>query len=155
MDVFEISYSCSFSGHRILGKDFNREELKNSIKEVINRGYTTFLVGMAIGFDTECFDLLTNLKKENKEIKIIACLPCKNQDKGFRKEQKQKYQENLKKADEIICLNEEYINGCMQQRNRFMVDNSSVLISYLRYKKGGTVYTVNYAKKKGKEIIYI
>lgn len=155
MDEIEINYSCSFSGHRILGKDFNRELLKDVIKEVIKRGYTTFLVGMAIGFDTECFDILNNLKKENENIKIIACLPCRNQDKSFRKEQKQKYQINLSKADKIICLNEEYINGCMHQRNRFMVDNSSILINYLRYNKGGTLYTVNYAKKKGKEIIYI
>ena len=154
MDVFEISNSCAFSGHRILGKDFNYQELKKVIESVIDRGYTTFLVGMAVGFDTECFNILNKLKKD-KNIKIIACIPCKNQDKNFKKEQKEIYKENLSKADEIICLNEEYIDGCMHQRNRFMVDNSTLLITYLRYKKGGTLYTVNYAKKKEREIIYI
>ncbi len=148
-----IKKSCAFTGHRILGKDFDYEKLKNTITDLINKGYDTFLIGMAIGFDNKCYEIL----KENKDknIKIIACIPCKNQDKYFNKQQKEEYKNNLSVADEIICLHDEYVEGCMQQRNRYMVDNASIIVTYFRYPKGGTLYTINYAKKKEKEIIYL
>ena len=41
------------------------------------------------------------------------------------------------------------------KRNRHLVDNSSACISYLTENKGGTFYTVNYAKSKGVEVINI
>ena len=41
----------------------------------------------------------------------------------------------------------------MQKRNRHLVDNSSLCISYLTSDSGGTAYTVNYAKAKGLKII--
>ena len=41
------------------------------------------------------------------------------------------------------------------KRKRHLVDNSSACISYLTENKGGTFYTVNYAKSKGVEVINI
>jgi uncharacterized phage-like protein YoqJ len=61
----------------------------------------------------------------------------------------------LSVADQKIVISEEYTAWCMQKRNQFMVDNSSVLISYLRENKGGTLNTVNYAKKKNIKIIEV
>ena len=43
----------------------------------------------------------------------------------------------------------------MMERNRFMVDNSSILLAYLREDRGGTYNTVKYAEKKQKQIIRI
>ena len=82
-------------------------------------------------------------------------MPCKNQDQGYSKEDKIRYQNLLKKASKVIYLGDEYVNGCMQIRNRFMVDNSSLIIAYMYAERGGTLYTVNYAKKKEKDIIFI
>ena len=154
MIEFKIEKTCSFTGHRILEKSFNVNKLEEVINSVLITGYNTFLIGMAKGFDSKCFEILLR-KKQEKDIKIIACVPCKEQDKYFTKIEKEKYKKYLEKADEIVYISEEYINGCMQQRNRYMVDNSSLLIAYLKYPKGGTFYTVNYAIKKQKEIIYI
>lgn len=144
--------TCAITGHRILKKDFNENLLKLKLKEIISYGYDTFLIGMAKGFDMKCFEILLSL---NSEIKIIACIPCKNQSQTYKENEKNKYNELLNKASEIIYLSEEYTNGCMQIRNRFMVDNSSLLFAYLYSNIGGTFYTVNYAKKKNKKIIYL
>lgn len=146
--------TCAVTGHRILEEDFNREKLVLSLKQVINEGYNCFLVGMALGFDTECFSVLENLRKTEK-IKIIACVPCLDQDKKFNKEQKREYKKMLASADEITVLSKTYTVRCMLMRNKFMVDRCSVLIAYLRRKTGGTYYTVNYAEKTGKKIIRI
>ena len=43
----------------------------------------------------------------------------------------------------------------MQQRNKYMIDNSSVLIALFNGKAGGTKQTVDYAKQQGLEILTI
>lgn len=153
MSDFDLLTTCCFTGHRVIKKDFDIENLEKVIKKVIKNGYKTFLVGMALGFDTLVFQTLLNFKQYN--IDIIACVPCKDQNKYFNKNQKTTYSELIEKADKVVYVSDEYFDGCMQKRNRYMVDNSSILIAYLYSNMGGTKYTVNYAEKQGKNIIYI
>ena len=153
MNDFDILTTCSFTGHRILKKDFNSEKLFNVIEKIIESGYRTFLVGMAWGFDLKVFETLLNFK--NKNIDIIACVPCENQERYFKNSEKEKYLEYLKKADKVVYVSDKYFDGCMQKRNRYIVDNSSILVAYLYSNMGGTKNTVSYAQKQGKNIIYI
>lgn len=51
-------------------------------------------------------------------------------------------------CDKYVYTSEKYYDGCMQKRNRHLVDNSSHCICYLTHKRGGTYYTYNYAKRK-------
>ena len=41
----------------------------------------------------------------------------------------------------------------MSKRNRYMVDSSGYCICYVTQKKGGSYYTMNYAKEAGLGII--
>lgn len=151
---FDIKTTCCFTGHRVLRKDFDVSRLERVINGAINRGYKTFLNGMANGFDRVCAAVLIELKKE-KNIEFIACIPCKEQDKYFTAKQKEEYKYFLEKADKTVYLSDEYYNGCMQFRNRYMVDNSSLVLAYSKSDFGGTRYTVKYAEKQEKEIIFI
>ena len=63
--------------------------------------------------------------------------------------------EILGQADEVRVLSSEYTQTCMLDRNRYMVDNSSILIHYLRSNRGGTKYTVNYAITKNVQLVGI
>ena len=144
--------TCAVTGHRVLDAEFNPKKLEKLLKELIDGGFNTFLVGMAIGFDTACFKILRKLKKKNS-LSIIACVPCKSQDLKFSLEQKKEYKEMLAVADEVIILSEKYSPSCMQKRNKYMVDNASVLVAYLRRDFGGTYKTYQYAKKVGVPII--
>ena len=98
--------------------------------------------------------LAIKLRKKYK-IKIIACIPCSEQADKFSFEDKENYYKMIKSADEQILISPSYYKGCMQKRNRFMVDNCSLLIAYLTENKGGTFTTCNYAQKKGVEIILV
>ena len=146
--------TCAFTGHRVLGADYNKKELERVIKGLIKGGYDTFLVGMALGFDTECFKLLEIYRREYP-IKIIACIPCLTQAYKFSVWQKAEYEKMLLSADEKIYISKEYTKTCMFKRNMFMVDSASVLVAYLNTDKGGTFQTVNYAKRQNLSIIYI
>ena len=52
----------------------------------------------------------------------------------------------------LVCLSERYYQGCMHERNRYMVDHSRVCICYLTERTGGTAYTVEYARSRGLKI---
>ena len=80
-------------------------------------------------------------------------LPCKDQTKGWTREDEKIYNQILKKADKVVYTSENYYNGCMHKRNRRMTDNSGVCVCYITKNIGGTAYTVDYAKQKGLRII--
>ena len=109
---------------------------------------------MALGFDTACFILLDKIKRIlGKKIKLIACVPCKGQDKYFNEEQKNVYGKMIERADKVIVLSQNYTADCMLKRNRFMVDNSSLVVYYVTKTNGGSYYTKNYAETNGVKVI--
>ncbi len=148
-----ISRTVAVTGHRTVG-DLNKTKLEEVFKLLIKKGYDTYLVGMAVGFDTICFNILSELKKTN-DIKLIACIPCKDQAKYFTESQKEEYEKMLLVADEKRIFSEKFTSYCMHRRNCYMVDNSSIIIAYLNKTFGGTFNTVKYAEKKGKRIIKV
>lgn len=146
--------TCALTGHRTVEKDFEVDVLREIFIKLIDAGINTFLCGMAVGFDTLAFKVLYNLKKE-KSLRIIACIPCPNQDIKFNERQKIEYAKMLEVADESILLSETYTSFCMMKRNIFMVDNACVLVAYKRKEKGGAKNTVTYAIKNNETVIYV
>ena len=152
--IINSAKACAVTGHRRGYEDLDKNKLKEVFISLINDGYDTFLVGMAIGFDTLCFKLLYHLKSEY-DIKIVACIPCLDQNKNFSASQNKEYLDMLNKADFKVLVSKNYHSRCMMQRNIYMVDNSSILVACLRQDSGGTFNTVQYEKKVNKKIIYI
>lgn len=129
--------------------------LRETLRSVVLDGYTEFLVGMALGFDQYCYEELLRMKGEFPQIRLVACIPCGDQAARFTRAQKARYDRLCAAADERIVLYPSYVEGCMQERNRYMVDHSDLVVAYLRYAGGGTYYTVKYAVERGKEILYL
>ncbi len=65
------------------------------------------------------------------------------------------YQYIISQADKVRYTSEYYYSGCMNTRNRHLVDNSSVCICYLAKSRGGTYFTVIYAEQRGLQIINV
>lgn len=148
-------YTCAVSGHRQVDSSLNVNNLKNIFIKLIKEGkIKNFLIGMAVGFDTICFNILEEIKK-TEDIKIIAVIPCEKQDINYSDAQKKEYARMLNVADEKIYVSKKYTKYCMLKRNRYLIDNSSVVIIYERKEKSGTSYTKNYAIKKGVPIIRV
>lgn len=149
--------ACSFTGHRVIAKAILPAlsvKLKNEIVNLINKGFTEFIAGGALGFDTLVAKTVLLLKKEYPDIKLHLILPCPDQDKLWRSADKEIYRNILKEADEVDYLYPEYKDGCMLDRNRAMIEHSSVLIAYYDGRaRSGTAMTVSYAKKRGMTVI--
>lgn len=152
--MIEKSKTLAVTGHRTVDKTLDEKKLKDLFISYIEKGIDTFLIGMAVGFDSICFKCLYKLKKKY-DIKLICCIPCENQDKFFTDKQKKEYATFLQVSDQNIYVSKTYSGYCMMKRNKFMVDNCSVLVAYLRQDKGGTKQTVDYALTKGVLIEYV
>lgn len=161
------SKTCCFTGHRLqsLPWKFNeqderclkmKEKLKNEIVKAVESGYTTFISGMALGFDIICAEIVLELKNTYPHIKIIAAIPCKTQDKLWNEKDRQRYKNILEKLDGIRCIYNDYIGPeCMLERNRFMINNSSLVIALFNGTNGGTKKTLDYAKRCGVKIVVL
>ena len=147
--------SCAFTGHRELEEDFNENNLKKSVEELIQKGVKIFYNGGALGFDLTSAEIVLKLKKKY-DVKLVICVPFYGQERRYSLQDKERYQKILKNADEVIILSDEYYKGCLLRRNDYMIERADCLIAYLKKDFGGTAYTVKkFRAKKGEDIIYI
>ena len=154
---FQPPKSCAFTGHRTLYEGFSPRKLKREIKKLILSGVDTFYNGMAMGFDLLAAEKVLELKKKYPFIRLVLCIPCFEQEKSFPENDKKRYAEIYKKADEKNVLYPHYFKGCMLARNRYMAERADVLLAYCVQEKGGTAYTVKYFQKKHpkREVVFI
>lgn len=143
--------TCCFTGNRIIpNKLYNliKEKTEKCAENLILEGIEIFIAGGAIGYDLLCADIVLKLREKYPHIKLKIVLPCPDNDKYFSENAKKHYEKIFEQADEIIILSEKYFNGCMHKRNRYMVDNSSILICLCMKEEGGSFYTKKYAQNK-------
>lgn len=150
-----------FSGHRPeklpgRGNDENAEtryikELLNSkIEKCISEGYTHFISGTARGIDLWAASMVLEHREKNPRIKLICVKPIENQGFNFPEQDKLLYDEIIRSADSVICTSENYTKNCYMIRNRYMVDNSDLVIAFVKNYRSGTGQTINYASSVGK-----
>ena len=129
--------------------------LEKAVQDAVDRGYRYFGCGGALGFDTLAAQTVLRLRESHPQIRLILVLPCKNQTKGWKEADIAEYERIIKAADKVTYTSEQYYSGCMQKRNRHLVDYSSLCICYQTELSGGTAYTVNYARSQGIKIINV
>ncbi len=144
--------TCCFTGHRRLPKDslsLIKERVSLQITDAYNKGYRRFLCGGAIGFDTLCALEVLRQRALCKDMQLILVFPCLGQDARWKESDREIYRRIFDECDECYCMTREYTPECMHERNRAMVDESSLVIAYLENERSGTAYTYNYARKQG------
>lgn len=144
--------NCAFTGHRRLNGELDVLLLERVILNLAKNGVKNFYCGMAQGFDLAAAECVLNVKNQCA-VSLFACIPCENQTEKYSAADKRRYEKIIERCDGEIILSKEYFSGCMYRRDRFLVDNCDVLVSFLRKKSGGTFYTVNYARRLDKKII--
>ena len=148
-----MTNGCCFSGHRSVPNELLenlRVKLWESVDYLHNdRKIDTFYAGGCTGFDTLAAQAMLEYRAAHPETRLVIVVPYRNQAKGWSGDAQREYERIKKSATEVVCLAERYYRGCMHQRNRYMVDRSSVCICYLTQESGGTASTVKYALRKG------
>ncbi|WP_317854314.1 SLOG family protein [Chakrabartyella piscis] len=147
-----------FTGHRKLPKGIVLEQLQNDlyecIKEVIQKGFDCFVFGGAIGWDLLCAELILQLKKEYKNIRLIGVIPFWGQEKEWSEEEQVQYYRILSNCDEVIVLHEQWEKNSYKKRNQCMTDYSSMVIAYWNgNRRSGTGQTVRMGEQKNCSIM--
>lgn len=151
--------TACFTGHREIRKSDTvllHSVLSDVTEKAIQRGYLYFGAGGARGFDTLAAQTVMNLKKVYPFIHLILILPFENaftHELGWNETEIKDYQSILQSASKIVCLRKGYQKGCYYQRDRRLVDYSSLCICYQYKNTGGTAYTTRYAKQRGISVI--
>lgn len=150
--------TCCFTGHRNIPIEQRKEITKRldiELRRLIAENYCYFGAGGALGFDTLAAQTVLQLRHEFPAIKLILVLPCKDQASKWSVADQRLYEHIKSRADKVVFLHQVYSQGCMYQRNRHLVNHSSVCLCYLTKQNGGTAYTVRYARQNGLRVINI
>lgn len=156
--AFDPAVTCCFSGHRALPEGQRQAietALCTAIDALVAQGYTDFVAGGALGFDTLaalCVIRKRTLLGRARPIRLHLFLPCPEQTDRWDENDRLLYRRVLAAADTSRYVSPHYTRACMLDRNRAMVDVSSVLVAYLTRDTGGSAYTVRYARQTGKEV---
>ena len=162
-----INRACAFTGHRPKKLPWRNDEtapecaalkatLTEQIAALIEKGFTHFMSGMAEGTDVWAAQSVLAFREENPALKLHCILPCFNQSEKWSASSQARYRSILEQADSIIFINREDKKDCMLERNRFLVSYAAtVLAVYNGERRGGTVATVRYARRLGREVIVI
>lgn len=158
------SVTCCFTGHRTVAvcrREHTVQAVLDAIAALRKRGYTRFITGGALGFDTLAAMCVLKMAETDPEIRLILAVPCLNQTEKWSGmpdslNHLRLYKEIMGRADEVIYVSEHtYFDGCMKLRNQYMIDRSSVCIAYWNGSRGGTSQTVRMAQKAGLTILNV
>ena len=144
------AHRCAFTGHRpekIIGKEsYVIKELRAAIETAINEGYTTFITGCSRGVDLWAADIVLEMRRHDKRLKLICAIPFD----GFEEKWPVDWKKHLglvkKQADWIQVISKEYSADVYQRRNVWMVNRAAKIIAVCNGEPSGTLNTIRYAE---------
>ena len=158
--------TCCFTGHRP-GKlpwgydesDSRCQALKQKIADAVDSAYQTgyrhFICGMAQGCDFYFAEAVLSLRRARPDVTLEAAVPCPEQSGTWPRRDQARYRRILEACDFETLVQDHYSPGCMQRRNRYMVDHSALIIAVYDGLPGGTRQTLEYAIRQKVDFVDI
>ena len=139
-----------FCGHSKLFSSYDSIKSKcfEIVRGLIAEGADSFLVGDYGDFDAIATSVCLTLKKESPHIEVCLLLPY------YRPHIDDYTQQRYNRFDSTITppLEDTPYRYRIVKANQYMVDQSDILIAYVR-SSGGAAKTMKYAKRKNKNIV--
>lgn len=147
---------CCFTGHRpnklYADKDEIIKRLDSEIESAIQKGFNSFISGMAPGVDVWAAQRVISFKSKY-DVNLVCAMPfprfCE------KRVDSTVCSKILSNADIIENISSHYYPSVFQVRNEWMVDRSGLVIAAYNGTKGGTKNTVAYAVRKNVRVINI
>lgn len=158
--------SCAFTGHRMEKLPWGaneqderclelKERLAAAVEVAYEEGKRHFLCGMATGCDMYFCEAVMELRQAHEDVTLEAVIPCETQSDSWSAPLRKRYFRLASECDYQTIVQKEFTPDCMMRRNRYMVDNASLLIACYNGRAGGTQSTMLYAIRQKVEIIEI
>ena len=148
MEMQKKEKVCTFFGHADSPTNIKKEIQKVIEDLILQKGVNTFYVGTNGNFDRMVQSVLIDLKKQYPNLEcctVLAYMPgIKSEfDTGYEKLETL-YPDGLEKVPKRFAID---------WRNKWMVQQSDYVISYVRHSFGGAAKYMELAKRK-KKIVY-
>lgn len=164
--MHEREKCCCFTGHRPSKLPWGaneddprctalKKEITDRLDGIYESGCRHFICGMAMGCDMYFADAVIELRRRHHDVTLEAAIPCASQAARWKPAQRERYNAVLAECDDVSILQHSYTPDCMQQRNKYMVEHSSVLLACFDGLTGGTMNTIVYARRSGLQIVII
>lgn len=146
---------CCFAGHRMAPHSL-LEEITHAIEDLVRESDAVeFFSGGMGDFDKLCEQAVRDTKKRfpEKNIRLSLVLP------SYRYAPQKEHLTYMKRLfdDIFVCDASDgaHYKAMIGKRNRFMVEESDVIIAYVLHDSGGAYATLKYAQKQRLGIILV
>ena len=152
-------HRCCFTRHRPEKLNTSEKEvraaLRKQIDQAVHDGFTVFITGVARGVDLWAAEIVMDLRKRNKEIKLICAIPHDGFEARWSPSWQELYRYVLAEADLTRVISKGYHTGVYQVRNEWMVNHSTRVIAVFNGQPSGTKNTIDYAYRQGVPVVLI
>lgn len=122
-----------------------KEKLESELEALIKQGADIFLLGGYGDFDNLCARAVRSLKEKHPHITSVLVIPYMTNP----------FDKNLYDCSEYPPLENVPQRFAILKRNEYMAERADAVVSYIDHEWGGAYKAVEYARKKGKQIIMI
>lgn len=143
--------ACCGFGHRTVLANI-KDSLYAAILKAAEDSCEIFYTGAMGDFDAQFSNSVRRAKTIYPQIKLICVKPYFTNDLNTNKEYYAALYDDVVIPTEIIGL---HYKSAIKARNRWMVDNSDLIISYVTRDYGGAADAIKYANNQNKHIINI
>lgn len=134
---------CTFFGHKDAPSSI-KMRLEEIIEALINEGVKNYYVGNNGNFDFYVQGVLENIVKKHNDIRFSVVLSTINETAIGTKQKYTVFPEGLENALPKFAIS---------KRNDWMINNSQIVITYVRHNFSNSHKWLEKAKKKGLRVI--
>jgi uncharacterized phage-like protein YoqJ len=143
--------ACCGFGHRNVFENIS-SKLDNAVEEAIAQGCEIFYTGAMGEFDSLFSFAVRSAKKTYQHIKLICVKPYFTNDINTNREYYASLYDDIIIPDELVDI---HYKAAIKARNRWMIDNSDIVLIYTVRNYGGAYEAKQYAQHENKAIIII
>ena len=132
-----------------------KKRLYNAVCDACEDGYAHFICGMARGADLYACEAALAARERYPHITVEAAIPCPTQADGWPEAERARWRSLIERCDFETLVQARYALGCMQRRNRYMVEHSGRVVAGFGGQEGGPRLTVEYAMRQGLEVVLL
>ena len=143
--------ACCGFGHRNIFENIG-DRLDSAVETAIQQGCEIFYTGAMGEFDSLCSSAVRKAKKSHPHIKLICVKPYFTNDINTDSDYYNAMYDDVIIPPELIGV---HYKAAIKARNRWVIDNSDVILIYTVRNYGGACEAKRYAQHENKAIIII
>lgn len=140
--------TCCGFGHRDVFQNIDKE-LCEAVQSAVSIGCDVFYTGAMGDFD-RCFS--SAVRKQKKKAKLVCVKPYMSNELNTNKQYYNDMYDDIIIPDELAF---EHYKSAITKRNRWMIDNSDVVIVYVIRNHGRAYDAMRYAERQNKTVVKI